>query len=1069
MLRPAERHAVYDTNRLKQTVAVKKAAVKDGDDRPFFGNKFAVKENEHTSFYLKRNVKRRKKFVLANKINEICLVRSNTVSITKDPNHSSDLEACVQKWGERIFSMIEAAGPPSFFTKKGMAGAMMDWAMRDEHFKTQLFRFVDVLPTLTSSGEVSRHLKEYLDNEQFRLGSGLRAGLNVAAAAPWLLSSAVKSQVTTLARQFMLGNDKKEIVAALRELHDRQIAFTVDLLGEAVLSEAEADQYASRYLEMMALLASQIAKWPGTCKSNLRPQGPMPALNISVKISALYSQIHPADPDTAIEKISARLRPILRKAKQTGAFVNLDMESYVLKNLALRLFKTIFTEPEFSTEPACGLAMQAYLKESAADLADLIDWARTHKRRMTVRLVKGAYWDYETVVAQQKGWPVPVFAHKSETDANFEALSTMLLENNDAVDAAIATHNVRSIAHALAQAERLEIDLRDFEFQMLYGMAEPVKAALLELGCRVREYCPVGDLLPGMAYLVRRLLENTSNEGFLANRYARGASREELLKKPVAPITKPDEPPPKPVFENEPPTDFTITAERQKMSEAIQQARRQLGKRHPLVINNQPVSTRDWLPSLNPANQKEIVGYAAQATVVEADAALAAARAAWLKWARTPAVQRAALLEKAASLMRQDKAALCAIEVLEAGKNWTEADADVAEAIDFCNYYAAQMRALARPERTQHVPGEANFQEWWPRGVGVVIAPWNFPLAILTGMTAAAIVAGNAVVIKPSDQTPVIAARLMELLVKAGFPPGVANLLTGPGSTVGAHLVEHPQVDFIAFTGSREVGLKIWESAGRTRPGQMNLKKVICEMGGKNCVIVDSDADMDEAVAGCLASAFGYQGQKCSALSRLIVLADNYAPFIQRFIAAATSMRVGPPEMPGNLIGPVISRDAQQRILKMIEVGKKEATLAWQGEVPDEPDACYVPPTIFTDVPPGSRLFREEIFGPVLAVSKARDFEEALALANTGEFALTGGCYSRSPVNIERAKAEFICGNLYINRGITGAIVERQPFGGFRMSGGGTKAGGREYLQNFMVPRVVTENCLRRGFTPAEE
>jgi RHH-type proline utilization regulon transcriptional repressor/proline dehydrogenase/delta 1-pyrroline-5-carboxylate dehydrogenase len=522
-------------------------------------------------------------------------------------------------------------------------------------------------------------------------------------------------------------------------------------------------------------------------------------------------------------------------------------------------------------------------------------------------------------------------------------------------------------------------------------------------------------------------------------------------------------------FCNEPPTDFTIASERDKMAAALKDLRRKLGQRHPLIINGKSVATADWQPSLNPANQSEVIGYASQATVAEADSALAAARAAQPAWARTPADERAARLEKVAGLMRRDKASLCALEVLEAGKNWAEADADVAEAIDFCNFYAAVMRDLGRPQRTQMVAGETNFQHWWPRGVGVIIAPWNFPLAILTGMTAAAIVAGNAVVIKPSDQTPVIGARLMELLVEAGLPPGVANLLTGPGGKIGAHLVAHPQIDFIAFTGSKEVGLKIWETAGRTVPGQANLKKVVCEMGGKNCLIIDSDADMDEAVLGCIASAFGYQGQKCSALSRLIVLADNYDKFLERLVAAAASLRIGPAEIPGNIIGPVINRDAQKHILAMIEDGKKEAKLAWQGSVPDDPKACYVLPTIFTDVPPNSRLFREEIFGPVLSVTKAKDFDEALLLANDSEFALTGGCYSRSPVNIERVKAGLVCGNLYINRTITGAIVERQPFGGFKMSGGGTKAGGREYLQNFLVPRVITENCLRRGFAPNEE
>ena len=705
----------------------------------------------------------------ANRRNNIRVpMETPKASMTERSNPSTDLEPGVQAWGQKIFSLIETAEPPSFFTKKGLTGSLMDWAMRDEHFKTQLFRFVDVLPTLTSSGEVSRHLKEYLDSEH--LSAAVRAGLKAAVVAPWLMAPAVKAQVTALARQFMLGDDAREIVTALRNLHDRQIAFTVDLLGEAVLSEAEAEQYTARYLDMLAMLAREMPAWPGTCKSNLRPEGPVPALNISVKISALYSQIHPTDPETAIDRIASRLRPILRKAKEIGAHVNFDMESYALKNLTLRLFKTIFSEPEFDREPARGLAIQAYLKDSETDLADIISWARARCRRVTVRLVKGAYWDYETVAAGQRGWPSPVFAVKSETDANFERLSAVLLEHDDSVDAAIATHNIRSIAHALAQAEQRGMDFRHFEFQMLYGMAEPVKAALLEMGCRLREYCPVGELLPGMAYLVRRLLENTSNEGFLASRYARGISRDELLKKPcelgradppigdkhgradlpVRQDARQTIPAGSTPFRNEPPIDFTIDSERQKMRDAIEQARKQLGRRYPLIINNKPVSTNDWLPSLNPANQKEIVGYAAQAATAEADAALASARAAWPKWARTPAAERAGLLEKTASLMRADKASLCALEVLEAGKSWTEADADVAEAIDFCNFYAAQMRRLGRPERTQHVAGETELSGMVAPRRGPRYRIWNFPLAILTGMTAAALVAGNTVIIKPS-------------------------------------------------------------------------------------------------------------------------------------------------------------------------------------------------------------------------------------------------------------------------------------------------------------------------------
>ena len=984
-----------------------------------------------------------------------------------------DLEPAIQRWGDRLFSLINAAAPLSFLSKKNLYRALMDWAMREEHFKTQLFRFIDVLPSLNSPQDIARHLKEYLGEDPSALPLALRLGLKTAASAPWLTGKIIKAQVAALAHQFMLSNEPRRIVDALRGLHQQGVGFTVDILGEAIVSEAEADQYATHCLDLLELLAGEIANWTEPARCNVTPGGPLPVLNLSIKISALCSQIHPADPDAALEQISARLRPILRRAQQLNAFVNFDMESYLLKPLTLRLFKSIFAEPEFAAFPPCGLALQAYLNDCEADLSGIIGWAREHHHRLTVRLVKGAYWDYETTIARQRRWPVPVFSHKAETYANFERLSRLLLESTDAVDAAFGTHNVRSIAHVLACAEQLHVDPLAFEFQMLYGMAEPLGDAVLQLGCRVRQYCPVGELLPGMAYLVRRLLENTSNEGFLANQQMNRDDHEILLADPAILLPANDASPPvgtgqSEAFQNEPLIDFNIDAERARIVTALHNVRQNLGRRHSLVINHEPVPSADWRPSLNPADQHEVIGYAAQATVAQAEAALAAALAAQPAWGRTPADQRAALLEQTAALLRRDKAALTALEILEAGKNWSEADADVAEAIDFCYFYAAEMRRLARPHRTQSVPGESNVQYSWPRGVGVVIAPWNFPLAILTGMASAALVAGNAVLLKPSDQTPVLGARLMALFIEAGLPSGVVNLVTGPGGTIGAHLVAHPQIDFIAFTGSKEVGLKIWEAAAQAVPGQRNLKKVVCEMGGKNSIIVDSDADLDEAVTGVILSAFGYQGQKCSALSRLIVLSDNYDKFFDRLIAAASSMRIGPAEFPGNLVGPVISRAAQQRILAVIEAGRGEATVAWQGSVPTDPNACYVPPTIFTSVPPSSRLFREEIFGPVLAVTRAANLDEAIALANDSEFALTGGCYSRSPSTIDRVKAQLVCGNLYLNRPITGALVERQPFGGFKMSGAGTKAGGTDYLQNFLVPRVVTENCLRRGFAPRD-
>ena len=443
----------------------------------------------------------------------------------------------------------------------------------------------------------------------------------------------------------------------------------------------------------------------------------------------------------------------------------------------------------------------------------------------------------------------------------------------------------------------------------------------------------------------------------------------------------------------------------------------------------------------------------------------------WPAWAAQPAEKRAALLDRAAALIEERRFELSALEVLEAGKPWIEADADISEAVDFCRFYAAEMRELDRPRTTQPVPGERDLQVWTPRGVAVAIAPWNFPLAILCGLTVAPLVAGNAVIMKPAEQTTLVAAALMEILAEAGVPAGVLHFVPGFGEDVGARLVSHPGVDIIAFTGSRSVGCAIWEAAGRTVPGQANLKKVVCEMGGKNALIVDNDADLDEAIPAALYSAFGYSGQKCSALSRLILLEGVHDRFVERFAAACASIPVGDPLEPGILVGPVIDAASRDKILGMIEQGRREARVAFQAPLPAAaPGGGYfVPPTVFVDVPRTAAIAREEIFGPVVAVLKARDLDEAFAIATEVDYALTGGLFSRSPSALERARREYRVGNLYLNRGITGAIVERHPFGGFRMSGGGTKAGGKGYLENFLFPRAIAENVMRRGFTPPED
>jgi RHH-type proline utilization regulon transcriptional repressor/proline dehydrogenase/delta 1-pyrroline-5-carboxylate dehydrogenase len=519
-------------------------------------------------------------------------------------------------------------------------------------------------------------------------------------------------------------------------------------------------------------------------------------------------------------------------------------------------------------------------------------------------------------------------------------------------------------------------------------------------------------------------------------------------------------------FRVEPLTDFSRAEVRRAMDAALAQVASQLGRTYPPILNGQAVPTAATFDSINPSHTKQIVGRCGRAGVEQANAAIAAAKVAFPDWRDTEAEKRADYLFRAAQVMRRRRFELAAWQVYECGKPRREADADVAESIDYCEFYGREMLRLAKPRR-RDVPGEENVYFYEPRGVVVVIAPWNFPMAILCGMTTAALVTGNTVIMKPAEQSAVIGAKLMEVFQEVGLPGGVIAYLPGIGEEVGPVLVDHPDVSMIAFTGSRGVGLHINRQAAEVRPGQQHIKRVLAEMGGKNAILIDDDADMDEAVQGVAASAFGYAGQKCSACSRVIILDSLHDAFVGRLIEATRSLKVAPAEDPGCTVGPVIDADAHQRILATIEKGKSEGRLVYAGEVGAlKEEGYYIAPHIFDDVQPAASIAQEEIFGPVLAVLRARDLDHALEIANGTSYALTGGLFSRSPEHIARVKREFRVGNLYINRKITGALVDRQPFGGFKMSGIGSKAGGPDYLLQFVLPRTITENTLRRGFAP---
>ena len=511
-----------------------------------------------------------------------------------------------------------------------------------------------------------------------------------------------------------------------------------------------------------------------------------------------------------------------------------------------------------------------------------------------------------------------------------------------------------------------------------------------------------------------------------------------------------------PEFKNEPLTNFDIPDNKTAMEAALEKVKGELGQRYPVVIGGKSIVEGETFKSVNPANFDQVVGEFTKGTKEMADLAIKTAAAAFETWKNIPAYERARCLIKAAAIMRRRKHEMAAWMIYETSKSWIEADADVAEAIDFLEFYAREMMRLDDPQPVTPYAGEENCLYYIPLGVAAVIPPWNFPCAILVGMTSAALVAGNTVVLKPASTAPTIGFKFFEIMEEAGIPAGVLNFLPGPGGAIGDTIVDHPKTRLIAFTGSMEVGLRIHERAAKKQPGQIWIKRTILEMGGKDFIMVDETADLDEAANGIVASAFGFQGQKCSACSRAIIQEGIYDELLEKVVERTKKLKVGQPDNPKNNMGAVIDAAAHAKILEYIELGKKEGRLVLGGGKAQR-GGWFIEPTIFADIKPDARLAQEEIFGPVLAFIKFKDFLEGIKIANGTIYGLTGALYSRDRRHLETGRRELHTGNLYLNRKCTGALVGVQPFGGFNMSGTDSKAGGRDYLLLFTQAKSVAE------------
>ena len=966
------------------------------------------------------------------------------------PPHDSALEASIAERQRALLAAVEPerliALSPAWWQERLMA-----WATQDPEFRVKLLRFVDVLPALRSSEAVASHVRQYFRDDA---PAAVRLGSAIGRSAPFrpALSRVAREGVFAMAGRFIGGATPADALPRLRELVEGGAACTVDLLGEATLSDTEADRYRDRYLDLIDALAEG-RTWEAP--ADLRKP------NVSIKLSALTAHFEPAAPAATYASLRDRLLTVLERARARGAFVNIDMEQFRYRDLTQEALERLSREKSLQGWPDLGIVVQTYLRDAPDDLARIERIARERGAPVTVRLVKGAYWDEEVVLARQASHPVPVFEEKGDTDESFERCCALLAGAWPHLRPAFASHNPRSIACAMAVCDDAGLPREAVEFQMLYGMAEGLRRAVQAQGYRTRVYVPVGEIIPGMAYLVRRLLENTSNESWLVNKHEYAAPEP-----PRAP-SSPARPRRRGGFTNHPPLELHRPAERDALGAAIVRVRESFGASHPLLIAGEAVEAEEWLDVRPPSEPAVLMGRAATAGAAHIDRAVQVARGGFPGWRDTSPGRRARVLRKAAALMDERRRDLAATMIFESGKPWREADGDVVEAIDFLRYYATEAERLGRGLDLTTVPGETNRYTYEGRGVVGVIAPWNFPLAILTGMTAAALAAGNAVVMKPAHQSPIVAGALARILYEAGVPAEALHCLPGRPDA-GRALVDHADVDMIAFTGGNAAGLAIARAAAEVRPGQRGLKKLLAELGGKNAVIVDEDADLDLAVEGVVASAFGYAGQKCSAASRVIVVGAARDEFRGRLAAAVESLPVGPPDDPYTVVPPVISAEAKARIEEAIAAGMAEGSLLARGDAPAR-EGHYLAPHVFQDISPASPLAREELFGPVLTLFHADGFREALALALDSPFALAGGLYSRHPRNIAHARAAFRVGNLYLNRDTTGAIVGRQPFAGFAMSGTGDKAGGPDYVRQFALTRVVTENTMRRGFAPEWE
>ncbi|MFN8637880.1 MAG: proline dehydrogenase family protein [Dehalococcoidia bacterium] len=954
------------------------------------------------------------------------------------------IEERTQALGRALFDAANGYRP-------GAAERIEDWllthAVSDHRFRDRLLRYMDVLAALdhdSGGREAKRLAHEYFGDSFPELPRGLRWLLRLARSdalpAP-VVGETARRSAEVFARRFITPPGVETVRATIEYLaaHGRVPSF--DILGEAVLSDAEAAAYVEGYRTLIGRLADDPAR-------GLRTPAGTAALQVSVKLSSLAAHFSPVDFEGSVRRVLPGLLEICEAARTAGVGVTVDMEQFAYRDLAWTVFQRAFgRDGPLEDWPDAGIVLQGYLVDAPALAEAYARFAASRRVPFQVRLVKGAYWDFETITAAANRWAPPVLTAKAATDARFEELVSRLV-GASGIRLAVASHNARAHAYAEAVAEHLGLAPGAIEHQTLFRTAEGTSRALAELGWTARDYVPVGELLPGMAYLVRRVLENSSQAGFLLQSRA-GASPEELLRPPPArALDAPARAEEREGFGRAPAARWHDPAFRADFETALAAARDASPTFVPLEAG------RETLPA---ARQGEVrspsrptgapLGTIAFAGLEATARAVEVARRGQPAWGVRTAAERGAILLDAARRLEERAHEFAAWIVLEGGRDRADAFAEVEEAIDYLRYYAGEAERLF----------DAHGATIAPRGVVAVIPPWNFSLAIPCGMTVAALATGNAAILKPAEQTPLIASRLAMLLHEAGVPLDALVCLPGDGEVAGAALAAHPGVSMVAFTGSRAVGTSLHETVASIEGADGGVRGLVAEMGGKNAILVFPDADLDEAVDGVIRSAFGHAGQKCSAASRVLVAAPLLEVFRARLVEAARALEVGSALDAATRVNPIIDVEARARLDGAAARAREEGTVLLDRFA--EPgrgggDASLLAGPLIVEIPAvralEARTAIEELFGPILVVVPFADEDEAYQIANATPYALTAGVYSRSPRTIERAARAIEAGTVYVNRVTTGARVGIEPFGGFKFSGTGPKAGGPDYLWAFV-------------------